>query len=861
MRKIFMILVIVNLRVMTKTKDDDDCIPPKPCKFGLVHEIIDLWASQVFSTNDLLALVCPLTAAASSRIENSTSRSNQSTSGCRKKQFYLFVDIIMPRSPGPNLHQTMTMLTRETNLQGIIDFMAEFYPVMTIKFVNVKRISSDLNVHTPSSKNLIFYLYFINVHFDFYQNENENKNKNGGGRLIKSCNDLNHSQVINSVFQINKSSGSGGDLNLLNCHFRTPMCPSMFRNSRHTFFVLSGLQNTFMRQNILKFTTTTNNSQDDLNSTIEYVRIFRHDNIVLDASLLDPRVFKSTREIFLNDGVARISDQFLAHYRDLRVLSLDASVFQRLVHSQGIEWMHTRNAQLPSVNMSDRAEIREHASNMLAVSVRFRAGREIRDALPDRDLCLYESFPFERMIYVRLEFDVRDGSRASIDFNEIDASRWSRRTCTLELLAKHFGVMNQALATNNPWSAQDLSDLLNSSNRVCDYEAEMKRLCVKRRRPTVEWTVYDWARFNKCAQLVCDTLVLVVSLLGIVTNSLVVLVIVRKENRDLFKGFKQYTYLSSISVFSISILCIQIVSWLSDCKETISIFCPETRRFIPVQFFKIIFKETSIPALRFASNFAYVAFAFNRISLIGKDHPKLVDFFSKIKSNRYILTTGLISIGLSVVKGFKYKINYDHSEREYPYTVEVDFYEKRSDANRVYFVINVVCDLLNYFVFVCVNLGIDVYMLVRLRRTLDEKLKRFATMMTSLDEKTTKTTTTIRMKQFDQTKSDMDNAKNNALRMVVFNSMANFFFKLPLVVMPLVNAVVVFQYGDYKSRGLSRPFQFFYELLSLTHSSALLADLADLLFTMLIACQLFFYRQFDTKMRQAFERLKKPNNS
>ena len=66
-------------------------------------------------------------------------------------------------------------------------------------------------------------------------------------------------------------------------------------------------------------------------------------------------------------------------------------------------------------------------------------------------------------------------------------------------------------------------------------------------------------------------------------------------------------------------------------------------------FLKVIFKESFVVALRFMSNFLYIAFAFNQISLIGKDHPKLVEFMSKVGIKKYILVMGLISIGLSQV--------------------------------------------------------------------------------------------------------------------------------------------------------------------------------------------------------------------
>ena len=103
-------------------------------------------------------------------------------------------------------------------------------------------------------------------------------------------------------------------------------------------------------------------------------------------------------------------------------------------------------------------------------------------------------------------------------------------------------------------------------------------------------------------------------------------------------------------------LSIQIISWMSECKNIYDIFCPESRRLVGIQFFRIIFKEALIVALRFMNNFAYIAFAFNRIALLGKNHPKLIEYISEIRWKKYIIVTSIISVAFSVVKGFKFKL-------------------------------------------------------------------------------------------------------------------------------------------------------------------------------------------------------------
>ena len=157
----------------------------------------------------------------------------------------------------------------------------------------------------------------------------------------------------------------------------------------------------------------------------------------------------------------------------------------------------------------------------------------------------------------------------------------------------------------------------------------------------------------------------VFSFLGIVTNLIVIITILHKENKDLFKGFKQYNYLCYNSIFSMLILVIQLLSWMSECFYPYEAFCPEIRKLVFIQVFKMVFKECFVTAFRFMLNFSYVAFALNRISLIGKDHGKLVQFMSDVGVKTYLTVCFLISCGCSVVKYFKYEINFDKPETSY----------------------------------------------------------------------------------------------------------------------------------------------------------------------------------------------------
>ena len=355
-------------------------------------------------------------------------------------------------------------------------------------------------------------------------------------------------------------------------------------------------------------------------------------------------------------------------------------------------------------------------------------------------------------------------------------------------------------------------------------------------------------------------------LFGLCTNTIVIFIILRKKNRDIFSGFKQFNYLCLISLFSIIILTIQLFSWVTDCFTFTDIICLNFRRHVWIQFLKIIFKEFLVVMLRFMINFAYVGFSFNRIMLIGKDHPKFVKKIANCSILKYCLVTGLISLALAFVKVFKYRVNFDRSDRNYPYNTEYDFWVHTSTLQLVYFVFNIISDLLNYFVFLLVCLSIDIYMLVRLRRTLQEKLVRLKEMTVTLQNKNVVNLITNKKaplstksqnenNAIQNKKADFNAAMNNAIRMVIVNSLLNIVLKLPLCFFSLHYLILFIGHNFLNESKAWFLYEIFYCNISKSFPLLNLSEPYDFLFLILISIQLFVYIRFDLKIKAGFNRM------
>ena len=230
--------------------------------------------------------------------------------------------------------------------------------------------------------------------------------------------------------------------------------------------------------------------------------------------------------------------------------------------------------------------------------------------------------------------------------------------------------------------------------------------------------------------------------------------------------------------------------------------------------------------LKFMNNFTYIAFAFNRISLIGKDHNKLVKFMSDLGIRTYIGVTLFISVGLSVINFFEYKINIGSTFNDYPFFHEFSQYNDviiLPLTKPIYIIFDFISDVFNYFVFLILNISIDIGMVVKLRQTLNEKLEK-SKEYSSKDQ---------------QEKKRIENEKAfiNARSMVIWNISLNLLFKLPAISYKI-------NYLYMWTNGIS--------ICSEKENCInLLLKITDFLYFLYISIQYFFYIHYDKNFKKS----------
>ena len=658
-------------------------------------------------------------------------------------------------------------------------------------------------------------IYIYNSRLDFYHNK----------KKINSCQDFVDSNIteIESIFQQIYEGNTVTNLDLINVEYKQKTCPLVFKNSRMNYMSIIELVDTFYKKSILSFS---NEIDTKLNSKITRLKLFNVVNINLDLNLIHPSVFKYTNKITIDKySLNTISGDIFEQLRNLSFLEISDVIFMKIIHKQGIKWIQQWNRDV-NVNLSNIPE-NCCSHRELKTSVSTFNKLKMSEVFPEEDFCIYVDFPFNQMIILYREI---------LSNNE-------EFTCTYFWLVQYYKNYINIYKDKISLTLDNFENIVNSSGfksiSKCNFTERINN-CNKSYFQTTKdiWDEGDYLILYIKLQTAFKSQLYPTAFLGLVTNIIVVIVILKKDNADLFKGIKQYSYLWLNSIFCIMILLIELLSWMNECFYPYQVFCPETRKLVAIQLLKIILKECLVTVFRFMCNFTYIAFALNRISLIGKDHGKIVSFFSKVGIKKYILITFLISSSLSWIYYFKYSVNYYGFSEFFPTLNEI--LNIKNEYAKAYLILNSISSFINYFLFVIICSIIDICMVVQLRRTLEEKAKKSGSMMNQNQNETKKT--------------ENQDVVKKAIKLVVLNTTIGICFKLPGLLIPLLNLCAEFFVSS--NDRIPTGFSYIFHFLHFTSFIIIIQDVANLLYTISLSIQIFIYYRFDKKFQTGCQRLK-----
>ena len=721
------------------------------------------------------------------------------------------------------------ILNNDFNIHKIIDVVNSTTGAM-IKFVNLLGFQSDLALDYNNKTPLI--VQFYDTKFDFYdQNE----------QLIKTCQEFKDSiGDMTKNFIFSSRSKEYFTANFFNTQFKTPVCPLIFQNAKIFQFKLSHLVESYVKRNKIDFLDDLNISS--LNADINTYQLENFYGLDLNIRLLNIEMFNKTIHFEFDGVINSIQTDLFRTFENVKYIKFNPVFLLDLVRKQGIDWMKYINygmkanlSDLESMgsNMEKSKEIQFILKNVLG----FLNNDKVH-FFYDEDFCLFKDFPFEQLIIINFNLHIQESNVRNFSCTSVWLMRYYQLYYqTSKSLYFKFDI-NKTLTTikeNSLIEKCDFTTRLNICNRS-NFEINPKK------------STFNTFDFMIISQFLLVIFTPIVCLFGIVTNTLIVLTVIHKKSRKELKE-KQYTYMAINSITNILILFIQILSLMNECQYPFGIFCSSIRKYPVIQYFKIVFGETVSSFLRLISNFTYLAFSINRLSLVGKNGD-FVEFFSKLSPYKYIIFSVILSGLFSVVKGFLFQLNTFQPEEFYPlifYKYYSSFIYKHIVIYYLLFSFNAVYNLVNYIIFTFIHLLFDILLFHKIRKTIKEKEVKYKTIYLLIDSQYSK-----KMKENQET-------IRNVLKMVILTALVSLICKIPISITSLndlrimINTPFEQLYNDFRSgREL---FKFPYDMRTICYFDEIcliFESFGNFLFLISLGINIFFYYKFDKKFYLSF---------
>ena len=628
-----------------------------------------------------------------------------------------------------------------------------------------------------------------------------------------------------SIFQI--ISKLSNELHLPLAESKNRLCPFAFKDFHINHLNILG-ENSFYSQKILSFT---NNSIGYLNSTIIELE-FSINNVELNMDFLHPDVFNQLQRMSILSKVKKIHPDLFMWLNKVNLIQLKNEIIRSLMHNGGIEWIRNINKEA-YCNLENSSEVDLSRIKYIFVECFNNLNSPpLIEVFPDEDFCLYKDFPVNQLVVI-FEFCLSELESGILHDKITCTYLWITRSYKYLVNFYYMGPLKASM--QNLLNSSDYKSVSN-----CNFEKKLE-LCNKSSFVAKNFiTYFEISEGMKMTESVINILSYILCIFGIITNLLIIITISSKKNKEEFKRCKHYSYLRLNSICSCLILLIRIISWLNQCIYPFQVFCPIIRKTIFMQYFKIIVEEVLMTTLKFMNSFTYIGFAFNRISLIGKDHNKLVKFMSDLGIKKYIGVTLLISIGLSVIKFFEYDINSGYPFESYPISYEyTNLITDDNNKSLTVYILNLISDFFNYFIFLIINFSIDIGMIVKLRQTLNEKLEKSKEYSSKAQQ--------------EKKRIENETAIDKTRSMIIWNISLNLVLKLPAIsysIFHLYNIIL-------KSNFLNHP-RFTRFIMSMCvdgHLCRVLFQFPDFLYLFYISIQIFFYKHYDKKFSSSYDKI------
>ena len=605
-----------------------------------------------------------------------------------------------------NLYPTKRMLffEHDLNIQSLIE-MCNFNFTIGRKYVlfhKIKGFNQNLN-KTRSTPATNFEFYSINIMestLDFYLNETRIADQSVCTRQVFDAELINYFGSI-EVITFNR-----------NVLYPTRLCPYVFTNSNLKYLSFREVSNSLIFKNRILFFSA--NTSADLNvANLAKVEIdLAYEHLTLETMNRD--VFKHVQIVFISGLLQSIQSNLFDSFAKLKWLKLETENLRALL-GQGLQWANylnkntTFNLSFFKTNQTKPQRSGFYLEISVVSSVFSKPYR-----FPNEDICLFKDFPHEQLVYPLIVFQ----------------EELSECTCTLEWLtqnAEYYATLRHDT---------EKKCFSNRTAKKCDFEKMFEKCLSKNSsRPAAfslggdvsmnykfKWLKYVVEVYYKPA----------FCFLGLLSNSLIILVVTNKRKRKIL-NHSMYAHILANSVFNLVFCLVSSLSLINICIFPKDSFCSSVYQSSLAQYFKIYVFNFLGNSVRFCCNFSNFTFAVSRYFLSTSNTNGRI--YKKIENlNVKIFYASLLALGhlLSLFKIFETKKNdpYNTFDIRFPFDAyDIDYCSEDSLSYspsfmvkcRVFNILNMINNIVNNVLFLVLSLIIDALLIVFARNYLRQK--------------------------------------------------------------------------------------------------------------------------------------------
>lgn len=613
----------------------------------------------------------------------------------------------------------------------------------------------------------------------------------------------------------------------------------LFQNALIDELYLSGYTNTSIRKYFLELEDIKQEEDDlNLNIYINRLSICNIYNLLLNRDILKHSLLLQMRSMKINGNLRGIESELFKLLKSMRDLTLNLENFREFWHSSSEHaWILSLNKGL-NVDLDDESTINSNTTFELLKKSRFIF--KLHDVynrynFPDEDICFFMHLSYKRLIFTILAEEFKN-----------ESVKYLVDTCLKFYLTKHSNLIEKIWVQTFILS---ISPEINDS--TCNFERLFNSCKTSDLKKVTEISTYDISYILEWIELVGPILTFpIISIIGIITNLLVVITVTSKKNKEYLKENKRtFEYMASNSVFNVVECFLSVFTLMSECLGNGSVFCSSVMHQDSVKAFKVYVVTYFGEVMKTCSLLTIIGFSLERYILASDTNIAWLKKFSNIKKRYIFVFIFLFSCLTCVNKIFEYKISTDQYGLNDDYLASNEapklniFYlvnDSYQNLKLLFMISYYLHYILNDFILLSANFLVDLALVKQVRRDLRAKKKFLKELRMKFKIKTkTKSTGLSELKNkliLHEKLEQIAEAEENTNKMILYSLILFAFCRLPelILYMYLLNTSDLNADTTYGSL-LVNIIQYFYNFSYLTN--------------------LIFYLKFNKNFRDSFRNL------